>query len=446
VRADQVVVITGNGGLPGPARTGYHVLRSPGPGDLDAAAWAVMSLMGEFRKPVHVLYDAETCAGGHAGHESCGACIRVCPYTAIRRNPEYPLRVTVDAHACEGCGACVAACPTSSLTFTDPTPGQLQRRIRALLDPVAGGPARPLLLAFHCPEQGAAALEAAGRGRWPYPASVLPLPMACLRHVSEADILAAFRFGAAGVALLGCEACPHGERGALQERLDLVRTVLEAFGLDGRRLELITGEARTIMDQVEDFAGALGPSPVVPDGGEGPVAGSHREAIALALRALMAGTGREPGPTPVAPGAPFATPLVRAEGCTLCRSCVNVCPTHAFRYQDDARTLELRRIACVNCGLCEAACPESVISFRSEVDLSRSALDYQVLVRDEPLRCSKCNTPFATRRAVETIEAKVLAMADLGETFAGVRRSLLRMCPNCRAVAAVLEMQKGWEP
>jgi hypothetical protein len=44
------------------------------------------------------------------------------------------------------------------------------------------------------------------------------------------------------------------------------------------------------------------------------------------------------------------------------------------------------------------------------------------------------------------VEAKVFGMAQLLDTFTGSRRNLLRMCPNCRAVAAVLEMEKGWEP
>jgi len=67
-------------------------------------------------------------------------------------------------------------------------------------------------------------------------------------------------------------------------------------------------------------------------------------------------------------------------------------------------------------------------------------------VQDETLRCTKCGTPFGNRRAVDVIESKLLAMTNLLDTFAGGRRNLLRMCPNCRAVAATLEMQRGWEP
>ena len=445
IGADQVVLITQNGSLDIQPRTGCHVLRSPGQGDVDGVAWKVLSLLGEFRKPQYVIYDAGTCAGGSADRQSCGLCIEVCPYRAISRNPKNPLRVLVDAQACEGCGACVSTCPTSSLAFTDPPPRQLALRLRALLAPLEGRAAERPVIAFHCPEKGAAALADAGRLRWPYPASVLPVPMACLRHVAEADVLAAFGLGAAGVVLLGCDSCPHGAREHLFDRLGLVRTILEAFGLGGDRIHLITGEPREMVEAVERFASALPPSPVAWDGRDGG-AGGKREVIAEAIRAFIAATGREPGRTPVPSAASFAHPDVRVGGCTVCRSCVNVCPTHAFRYRDATQTFELRQIACVNCGLCATACPESVITLKPEMFLDRGALEYQVLVQDETLRCSKCGTPFGSRRAIEVIEARVLGMAELLDTFAGARRDLLRMCPNCRAVAAVLEMQKGWEP
>jgi hypothetical protein len=69
-----------------------------------------------------------------------------------------------------------------------------------------------------------------------------------------------------------------------------------------------------------------------------------------------------------------------------------------------------------------------------------------VVARDEPVACLKCGKPFANRRALAAVEAKLAAIAAVADTFAGRRRDLLRMCPNCRAVAAVLEMQEGWEP
>jgi ferredoxin len=447
ITAGQVVVIEADDGVPGrrPARTGYHRVAEPSAAELDRLSLRIVDLIGDFEKPAYVRYDPLTCAGGASGHQACGRCVSACPYDAVSRKPDEPLRVAVDHAACEGCGACVAVCPTSSLTFTEPPTALLDVRLRALLAPVAGAPSAPLIVAYHCPEDGAAAFADAGQARRPYPPGVLPVPMACLRHVSEADILSAFRYGAAGVGLIGCEACPHGERQALHDRLTLVRTVLDAFGLGGDRVHVVTGPPMEAMAALERFTAALSPSPVRWEGDGVPPA-RGRDAIADAFRTLIETTGREPGRVAVAADAPFAVPEVRVSGCTMCRACVNVCPSHAFRFDEAGQALELKTVACVNCGLCARACPESVITLRGEVALDRAALDYATVVRDDTLACTKCGAAFGSRRAIEVIESKLFGMASLLDTFAGSRRNLLRMCPNCRAVAAVAAMQQGWEP
>jgi formate hydrogenlyase subunit 6/NADH:ubiquinone oxidoreductase subunit I len=125
---------------------------------------------------------------------------------------------------------------------------------------------------------------------------------------------------------------------------------------------------------------------------------------------------------------------------------VNVCPTHAFRFAEEKQTLELKQIACIGCGLCVTACPERVITLRPELYLDRDALGWHVVVQDEMVPCVKCERPFINRKALEVIEAKVFSIQAIMDTFAGSRRALLRMCPECRAVAAVAEMQQGWEP
>ncbi|MGH7314473.1 MAG: hydrogenase iron-sulfur subunit, partial [Candidatus Rokuibacteriota bacterium] len=326
ITAGQVVLISGDGdGATDrrPARTGYHRVAEPSAAELDALSLRILGLIGDFQKPAYVRYDPYTCAGGASGHQACGRCVTACPYDAVTRNPDEPLRVVVDHAACEGCGSCVAVCPTSSLTFTDPPTALLDARLRALLAPMPGAPSAPLVVAYHCPEQGAAAFEDAGRARRPYPPTVLPVPMACLRHVSDADLLTAFRYGAAGVGLIGCEACPHGERQVLLDRLAVVRTVLDAFGLGGDRIHVIAGAPIEAMAALERFTAALPPSPVRWEG-DGVVPARGREAIAEAIRTLIAITGREPGDTAVPAGAPFAVPDVRVGGCTMCRACVNV--------------------------------------------------------------------------------------------------------------------------
>jgi ferredoxin len=448
LRADQVVVLTASEAPPAPRRTGYHAAVLSDPGTLDGLAWEVLGLVGEFRKIEHVAYDATTCAGGASGHAACGRCITACPYTAIGRDAKNPLRIAVDQQACEGCGACVAVCPTSSLTFTEPSPVELRSRLAALLAPVDGVRADPPVLAFHCAERGQEALADAVRLGLTYSPRILPVPMACLRHVSEADLLGAIRLGAAGVALLGCESCPHGPRDLLLERVDRVGGVLEAFGAGAARVRLVTGHAGgtpAMIATLDGFVAALGPAPVRWDG-RGALPADGRDVIADAIRALLDASRREPGRLEVAPEAPYAVPEVDSAKCTLARACVNACPTHAFRFDEGRQTLELKSIACVNCGLCVEVCPEGAITLAPAMPLSARALDWQVVVRDELVACLKCGKPAGNRKAIQAVEAKLGALGALADTFAGSRRDLLHMCQNCRAVAAVLEMQKGWEP
>jgi hypothetical protein len=87
-----------------------------------------------------------------------------------------------------------------------------------------------------------------------------------------------------------------------------------------------------------------------------------------------------------------------------------------------------------------------VIKLRPELYLESDGLDYMVVVEDEMITCAHCEKPYINRRALETIEAKVLGLESLLDTFTGKRKNLLRMCPDCRAVAAMWEVDKGWEP
>lgn len=450
LQSDQVLVIRENDGPPIPSRTGIHLL--PGSGGLDSeqVAAEVSALSGAFMKPELLSYSPAICAGGSAQHQTCGRCIDYCPYDAIARDPNNPLRVRVDHFACEGCGACTSACPTGAMAYTDPNPAQVYNQMAGMLTAFgdAGPFPLPQVVAFHCPEQGAAALELAGREPLEFTPGIFPLEVPCLRSVSIPMMLAAFKMGAAGVALLGCEACPHGERELLNTEFDLTRRILDAFGLGGERLRLFTGEPGTLAEAIgglDGFARQLESSPIKFQGRTHHAATS-RAVLADALATLIEQTGREPGGLPLKAGEPFALPDVAEEGCTLCRACANACPTHAFRFDPNQQTLSLKHIECVACGLCEQVCPENVITLRKELYLESGSLEWQVVVEDETIRCPRCEKPFINKKALEIVESRVLDLKSLLDTFDGNRRELLRMCPDCRAVDAMFEVERGWEP
>lgn len=449
LHADQVVIISQDGRPSFKRRTGLHFLNNPSEADLDRVAERIRELIGDFLKPVHVVYNPEICAGGVADQEACGICVTACPYDAIGRDPENHLRMKIDHMACEGCGACVSACPTTSLRFAEPSPHELYTRIAALLAPASSSAdGERLVVLFHCGEQGRRALEEAGRTPLPYPAGVLPVEVPCLRYVSEANMLAAFRLGAAGVGLLGCEHCPHGERELLHQKYDFCGLTLDAFGMGRERLRLITADNGTephAIAALARFAATLDAAPIRWDGKTMPQRDS-REIIADAIRVFIAQTGRQAGRKPLDTAQPFAFAEVRAPGCTMCRACVNVCPTHAFSLDEDSQSLQFKHLSCVACGLCEKVCPENVITLRREIHFERGALEYQTLVQDDMVSCEKCGKPYINRRALETVEARLLSLESLLDTFSGNRRNLLRMCPDCRTIVAMMEVDKGWKP
>ncbi len=434
--------------LPVKRRTGVHLITDFSAAQIERTVADVMELTGDFLKPQPVLYNTDTCAGGAAQREACGRCIPACPYNLVSRDPDAPLRIRIDHLACEGCGACVAACPTGALRYGDPGADALANTMAGMLGTAQDPAEPPQVIVLHCSERGKRAIEANPDAPLTYTAQALPLEIPCLRYASPANILSALRMGAAGVALLGCAECPHGERQALLGNLELTRQILDGFGLGAERLRLISieeGDAAPALSALDAFAAGLGASPIRFPGKRFHAA-EPREAMADTVEAFMTQLGREPGTVAIAADQPFAMAEVRAEGCTLCRSCANVCPTHAFRFDETNQALTFRHISCVACGLCEQVCPESVITLKRTLRLDRTALEDATLVRDQMIACAKCGNPYINRKALEAVEGKLAKVAALSGVFTGERKHLLRMCPDCRAIAAMGEVSQGWQP
>jgi len=448
--ADQLVVLTKAPPSGVKRRTGIHLLSSTESKILEETAMQVRELVGNFHKPEHVTYDQDICAGGDKGIETCGHCISYCPYDAISRQTENRLRIQVDHLTCEGCGACVSACPTSALQFTEPSPQEIYARMAALLESSKEkqGNVEPPVIVFHCEEMGRKVLETAGLVPLPYSPGVLPVEVPCLRYVSESNMLAAMSLGAAGVGLLGCEDCPNGERELLYQKYDFTQLILQNFDLDQDRVRIITAEAGQEADAVEainQFVSQLSESPMVPNWTT-PSQTLNRPILSDVLGGFIDQTGNEPGRISLSSELPFAFANINESGCTLCRSCANVCPTNAFRFEEESNSLHFKHINCVGCGLCEEVCPENVITIKRELVLEKQSLDYTLVAEDEMINCLKCKKPYINRRALEAVESKLFEIESLKNTFSGNRKNILRMCPDCRTVAAMMEVDRGWEP
>src|SRR4029453_13834485 len=98
--------------------------------------------------------------------------------------------------------------------------------------------------------------------------------------------------------------------------------------------------------------------------------------------------------------APFGTVVLNVEGCTLCLSCVSACPTGALSDELERPVLRFAEDACVQCGLCQATCPEKVIPLPPQLDFRAATAAARVLKEEQPFCCIRCSKPFGVKSSV----------------------------------------------
>ena len=106
-------------------------------------------------------------------------------------------------------------------------------------------------------------------------------------------------------------------------------------------------------------------------------------------------------------GAPFGAVEIDAGGCTLCLSCVSACPTSALRDDPERPMLRFVEDACVQCGLCQATCPENVITLKPQLDFRAARAPARVLKEEEPFCCIRCGKPFGVKSTIDRVVAKL---------------------------------------
>ncbi len=102
-------------------------------------------------------------------------------------------------------------------------------------------------------------------------------------------------------------------------------------------------------------------------------------------------------------GAPFGAVEIDAGGCTLCLSCVSACPTGALRDDPERPMLRFVEDACVQCGLCQATCPEHVITLKPQIDFDAARAPARILKQEEPFCCIRCSKPFGVKSTIDRV-------------------------------------------
>lgn len=407
-------------------REGYF---NPDPGDPVAVANAlfeVADLVGEFETPRYVTYEADICAHGRNGVTACSNCLDNCPTGAITSIGE---KVEFDPYICAGCGTCATVCPTGAAQYTMPMVDALLQRCGTLLRTYreAGGE-NPVLL-VHDGDYGEEMIATIARHYDGLPANVIPVAVNAITQTGLEALLSMAAFGAGSVKLLAPQR-PHGEFDGLSGAIELANFILGGLGYDSAYAELIDErDPEVLANNLRDTAAiqtgdASAPAAFTP-------LGKKRSLMSLALNALHDAAPNKVDQLDLPEGAPFGTVNVDVENCTLCLSCVGVCPANALRDNPEYPRLSFLESACVQCGLCVKTCPEDVMSLQARLDFTGEARNERTVKEEEPFECVRCGTAFGTKSSIEAVVEKMAGHAMFQDEKALNR---LRMCADCRVI------------
>jgi len=390
-----------------------------------AAISQARELVGTFEKPRYIHFTDSRCAHSRSQITGCTRCLDVCPAGAIAPAGD---RVSIDPYICAGCGQCAAACPTDAAAYTLPAADELMRDVRKrLLALEPGGKAATVLV--HDASHGVPLLQILQAER-ELPRSIVLLAVNEVTQVGLETLVAAFLYGAAAVRLLVRARSRHDMTG-LYATIALTQSLLEGLGFSGARIATIeTDDPDTLglsLQSIPDLPTARASS-FLPMGGEKSV---MRRQV---LRQLHRLAPAAPDIIPLPKGAPFGSVEVDIEGCTLCLSCVSACPTSALQDDSNQPMLRFTEDACIQCGLCQATCPEKVIRLTPQMDFRSSSASARILKSEQPFCCIRCAKPFGVRSIIERVTAK-LAEKHWMYKDASQRLELIKMCDDCRVMA-----------
>ncbi|MGY2463869.1 4Fe-4S dicluster domain-containing protein [Vreelandella sulfidaeris] len=375
-------------------------------------------LMGEFDKPRYFQVNSDLCAHSSSGNVGCTRCLDVCPADAISSiQGRIESRIEIDPFLCQGVGSCTSACPTGAIEFRLPETRRQQDTLSAWLGAYreAGGQAPVLRFITHDSQDAERALGAVPAGH------VIDAPLEELGAAGHDQWLTALAAGAAEVRIQLHPNMPARLSAFLTDQVAQAHALLGALGHDRARVTLIEvadAEAR-------DALPTLTPLTETPLNLPEPEKRTRFNRVLARLAELGSPIGER---VAMPLGAAYGAIQVDSDACTLCHACVSNCPTPALKSGGKTPALSFLEADCVQCGLCEQACPENAITLMPGF-LASSARETRHICHEEAaFECINCGKPFATVSTVATIKQKLANHPY----FAGEAMIRLEMCEDCR--------------
>lgn len=384
---------------------------------LDHVLEGLPDWIGVFDKPKYYNYLADRCAHSANNIIGCTQCIDRCPTQAIQSNSG---QIEVDSYLCQGCGDCATTCPSGAMVYRYPSVVQMHDQLRKGLDAYyqAGG-IKPVLL-FYNQENASDWLE---HSTHKLPAGTILCAVESIAAYGLDTWLAALAYGASSIILLSTDEDLAVSMGLLDQQIAILHAILQGLGITDCPLQRCTIESLPDITLAHLQPGRRATFSGVED---------KRRMIRLAVEFLQEDNPYQSAVQALPENGLFGEVVVNGEHCTLCMSCVSICPQGALLSSDGLPQLKFMETNCVQCGLCENACPESVISLNPRYlynnELNRTP---RLLHEDEVIACVQCGKPFIGAQMLASMFDK---MAD-HPMYQGSQRSLLQMCGDCRVIA-----------
>lgn len=389
---------------------------------LSDALEEIPDLMGTFDKPKYFRLDTDLCAHSSRGVKGCERCVDACPAGALSSEGDEKTghKIQINPYLCQGIGTCATSCPTEAIHYALPNPTDTQKFIERLLaNYIRAGGQHPIILicSSRHEQYNLMALQT-------LPDHVIPVTVEELPSVGMDTWFAALVNGATQVLFAASRHMPATILRILNQEVTMAQTFLSQLGLEKETIDILYLEALRESQPTlcEHPLGLM----------EGELEGNKRQRLFSALDALARHNKLEPVIQPLAATAPFGTIECSSQDCTLCMSCVAVCPTQALHNEGDSPTLKFVEQDCVQCGLCVKACPESALSSASRLNWDQQQRQaVQILHKEEPALCLRCQKPFAPQSMITMLQDKLRGHSHFSDP-ASLNR--IAMCEDCRVI------------
>ena len=379
-------------------------------------ATEISDMIGNFEKPKYFNYDPEICAHSRSGIVACTRCIDACPTEAIISLNE---QVEVNPYLCQGGGSCATACPTGAITYAYPTPANQLEILRQVILNYRNAGGKNAVILFFDKANGSEVVQNCISS---LDENVLPIQVEEVGSIGLDAYLCLLAYGAHSAKIL-CTKTPDSVRRELTEQIAILDALLDGLGYQSGAIELLEEDELTNSNENYRIRMDITSAKFMPSG-------LKRTDMRIALEHLHELSPLKPESVELPKHAPFGEIKVDMNTCTLCMGCVLVCPASALEAGGDVPKLSFIENNCVQCGLCESACPESSISRVSQyVFDTDKRMRSHTLNEDSPFHCRMCGKPFATNVMMNRMKEKLKSHWMFKDPEAIAR---LELCEDCR--------------